>query len=200
MDSKNITMSMLKTILIIVVIISCIFFGMSLLKIEKEEEPKEKKIIHQEIIKKIEEISPIKIDTITEILEPPIGRIKIEKLNMNKPLYKMESNKNNVEENITILNGSTYPDIEQSTLFIAAHSGEGRIAYFKDLDQLKENDDIKIEYQGKEYIYQVTDIYEQPKNGYINGRIEKKRQLILTTCCPNKDNCQLIINCIEKES
>ena len=200
MDSKNITMSMLKTILIIVVIISCIFFGMSLLKIEKEEEPKEKKIIHQEIIKKIEEISPIKIDTITEILEPPIGRIKIEKLNMNKPLYKIESNKNNVEENITILNGSTYPDIEQSTLFIAAHSGEGRIAYFKDLDQLKENDDIKIEYQGKEYIYQVTDIYEQPKNGYINGRIEKKRQLILTTCCPKKDNCQLIINCIEKES
>ena len=41
---------------------------------------------------------------------------------------------------------------------------------------------------------------EQNKDGYIEGKIENQKQLVLTTCCPHKKDCQLIINAIEKES
>ena len=52
----------------------------------------------------------------------------------------------------------------------------------------------------KQYIYIVKDIWEEPKNGYINVNKENKKQLILTTCSPTNSKKQLIVNCIEKES
>ena len=85
-------------------------------------------------------------------------------------------------------------------MFIAAHSGIGKIAYFEELDELKPNDEIILNINNKTYKYIVKEYWEEKKNGYINVNKESKKQLILTTCSPNKDNYQLIINCIEKES
>jgi sortase (surface protein transpeptidase) len=55
-------------------------------------------------------------------------------------------------------------------------------------------------FKGKKYTYYVRDIWEEKKNGYINISEEDTKQLILTTCSPNRYGYQLIINCIEKES
>lgn len=181
---------MVKKIFITVIIISSIFFSLSFFKIEDN------------IIKYTIHIpSEIRIAK-TRIIqaERPIGKITIPKININKPLYDINSEKNNIEENITILKGSTYPDQDNSTLFIAAHSGDNKISFFENLDQLKKDDEITITYNNQNYTYIVKDIYEKEKDGYITGPIEKKKQLILTTCCPKKEACQLIINCIEKES
>ena len=94
---------------------------------------------------------------------------------------------------------SNYPDISNGILILAAHSGTGKIAYFEELDNLELKDNIIIRYKNKKYIYQITKIWEQKKNGYIKIKKENKKQLILTTCSPKKKNTQLIINCIEKE-
>ena len=185
---------MLKKVLIFLIVAISIMTSMSLMKIEKKEYIKNT----------IEMANPIKTGIINRIPvqleEQPIGKIKIPKLNIKKVLYDINSKKNNIEENITILNGSIYPDQENSILYIAAHSGTGDIAFFKDLDQLKIKDEVIIEYKNEEYTYVVQNIYEQEKDGYISGRRENKKQLVLTTCCPKKENCQLIINCTIKES
>ena len=135
-----------------------------------------------------------------EVTNKIIGKIIIKKINIKNNLYEKESIHNNVDKNITILNNSIEPTKDNSIMFIAAHSGTGKLAYFKDLDKLEINDEIILIYKDKKYIYIVKDIWEEKKNGYININREKKKQLVLTTCSPNRDNYQLIINCIEKES
>lgn len=129
-----------------------------------------------------------------------IGYIKIDKLNINEKLYKINSSENNVDKHVTILKESVLPDKENSIVFIAAHSGTGDIAYFKDLDKLKIRDNIILNINKKNYTYTVKEMWEDPKNGYININKEKEKQLVLTTCSPNNSKKQLIVNCIEKES
>ena len=91
------------------------------------------------------------------------------------------------------------PDKENSIIFLAAHSGRGEIAFFDDLDKLIEKDIITLEYNNELYSYEVTDIWEENKNGYIHINKGKNKQLILTTCSKKKDK-QLIINCVLKNT
>ena len=180
---------MLKKTFVILVFLSTIFISFSILKIDEEKETTNTYTIQKQ-----------KIYRKKEIEEQPIGKIIIPKIQIDKPLYDINSKNNNIEENITILKESIDPINTNSILFIAAHSGTGPIAFFEQLDQLEISDIVKIEYHQKQYTYQINKIYEQEKNGYISGLKEQKRQLVLTTCCPKKNNCQLIINGIEIES
>jgi len=128
-----------------------------------------------------------------------IGKIVIPKINLNRPLFDIESEENTIEKNITILKESTFPEHKNSIMIIAAHSGTGEIAYFNELDKLTEDDKIVLIIKNKKYNYIVNEIWEERKNGYININKSNKRQLILTTCSPTKTNYQLVINCIEKD-
>ena len=128
-----------------------------------------------------------------------INEYIIKKIGINKELYKIDSIENNVDKNITILEGSDLFDEESSFTIIAAHSGTGPIAYFKDLDKLNKNDEIEINYNGNNYTYIVKDIWNTKKTGSINVPKQNKKQLVLTTCSPNKNNYQLIINSTIKE-
>ena len=128
-----------------------------------------------------------------------IGNIIIDKININKPLYNINNNKNNIEENIEVLKESILPPNNNSIIFLAAHSGTSNISYFNELDKLNLKDEILLTINNKNYIYIVKDIYTKKKNGYININKEKNNQLILTTCDPNNNKNQLIINSIIKE-
>lgn len=128
-----------------------------------------------------------------------IGYIKINKIHLKEKLYSIGNKKNNVEENVTILKDSTFPNNNNSTMIIAAHSGTGKIAYFRDLDKLNVGDEVKLMINDKDYNYIIKNKWEEKKTGSIRFPMIKQKQLILTTCSPNKDNYQLIINCIIKE-
>ena len=132
--------------------------------------------------------------------ERPIATLTIKRIKLKEDLYNLDSPNNSIERHVTILKESTFPDQNNSILILAAHSGNGKIAYFEELDNLKINDTIKLVYKDKTYLYYVKDIWEEKKDGYININKENSNQLILTTCSPNKKGYQLIINCIEKES
>ena len=95
---------------------------------------------------------------------------------------------------------SIYRIIYISIIFIAAHSGEGKIAYFNELNKLKIDDKVIIKINNKKYTYLVKEMWEEKKNGFINVNKEPENQLILTTCSPFNKNKQLIVSCIEKES
>lgn len=136
---------------------------------------------------------------IKEILkDDSIGKLSINRINREFKLYDNE--KNNVEENVTILDGSIEPKEDDSIMFIAAHSGTGKIAYFNDLDKLKVDDEVVLYYKGIKYTYVVKDIWETEKDGDIEVFKDEKKQLILTTCSKKNNNKQLIINCTIKES
>lgn len=131
--------------------------------------------------------------------EEIIGNLIIDKINLDMPLYNIESKNNNIEENVTILNESILPPNEKSIIILAAHSGTSKVSYFNDLDKLKINDTILLTINNIKNTYQITNIYKQKKNGYIKVNKENKDQLILTTCDPNNNKYQLIINSTKKE-
>lgn len=172
---------MYKKILLVIIII--LVFILTPTKINKP-----KRII-ADIAPKIN----IKLNTreqeVTIKNEEIIGEIQIPKINLSKALYKQESKLNNVEENVTILKVDL-PNI----IVLAAHSGTGKNAYFKDLNKLKINDTVNLKYIDNNYKYKVISIYEQKKSGYINIVEKDFSQLFLTTCSNSKDK-QLIIEC-----
>lgn len=132
-----------------------------------------------------------------------IGKLVIKELNINNYIYDFNSSKNTVEKNVEILDGSILPDNNNSSIiFLAAHSGNGKIAYFKNLDKLKIGDEIYFYYNNYKYIYQAVDIFEITKDGDIELNKISDNQLVLTTCSPNNSDMQLVVNSklIRKES
>ena len=131
----------------------------------------------------------------------PIGRLIIEKIKLDQALYDINSPNNNVEENVTILEGSSLPTDNKGTIFVAAHNGTGDIAYFNDLDKLKVNDEIIFKYNNINYHYLVDKIFEEEKDGDIEITKSSDNQLVLTTCSKKDSKKQLIVNSnlIQKE-
>ena len=116
-----------------------------------------------------------------------IGTLTIDKLNLSKKIYNINSSHNNVEENVTILND------DMNLIVLAAHSGPGYIAFFNDLDKLELNDTVNLTYNNKKLVYKVTNIEEQPKDGTIEINKTDKQRLILTTCSKKDKTKQLVV-------
>lgn len=112
-----------------------------------------------------------------------IGYLIIPKINLTKGFVDRRSSENDVEKNIYIVDGATYPDVEKGNFIIAAHSGPGWQAFFNDLYQLSIGDQIYVTYKGKKYTYQLTNVYKQEKTGKIAiYRNYEKSTLTLITC------------------
>ncbi len=188
---------MLKAIIKISLIL-IIYIGSCYL-IYKQEKPNEKyhlpKFNIQEIKEKLENEVKKEIEADTSI-----GEIRIDSINLKEKLYPIDDKKNNVDENVTILKESISPHNNNSIFILAAHSGTGPYAYFKNLNKVNINDIVTLLYEDNEYKYIVKDSWETEKDGDIEVKKEEANQLILTTCSPTDNTKQLVINCIKKES
>ena len=139
------------------------------------------------VIKKEKEKEEEKPEYIQEyddvITNEYIGYLIIPKINLTKGFVDRRSTENDVEKNIYIVDGATYPDVEKGNFIIAAHSGPGWQAFFNELYQLTIGDQIYVTYKGKKYTYQLTNVYKQEKTGKIAiYRNYEKSTLTLITC------------------
>ncbi len=125
-------------------------------------------------------------------IEKPYLYLEINKINLNKPIYKINSKQNNVEQNVTTLTETQTPNKANSHIILAAHSGNGSNAYFNNIDKLNKNDKLILKYNNNKYTYIIKDIWEENKNGYIHVKKEAQNTLVLTTCSKNKGK-QLVI-------
>ncbi len=122
-----------------------------------------------------------------------IGYLNIPKINLTKGFLDKRSEDNDVEKNILVVKGSTYPDVEKGNFILAGHSGTGWKAFFNDLYKLEKNDEAYITYKNKKYIYKIVNIYTQPKTGTIAiYRDYDKTTLTLVTCTNNDSKTQTI--------
>ncbi len=118
-----------------------------------------------------------------EDLEHYIGYLEIPKINFNRGFYSKNSEFNNVELNIQVLNDSSYPDTKNSNLIIVGHSGDAYNSYFTDLKYLSIEDELVITYKNHKYHYLIKDIYDVEKTGTVNiKRNQYKNTLTLITC------------------
>lgn len=149
----------------------------SLYEINEEEDIKE--------IKEEEDEGPV--------TDEYIGYLTIPKINLTKGFVDKRSSENDVEKNILIINGSNYPDVENGNFILAGHSGTGWKAFFNELYQLNINDEAYVTYKGKKYVYNLVNIYTQPKVGKVAiYRNYDVRTLTLITCTNNDQTTQTI--------
>ncbi len=122
-----------------------------------------------------------------------IGNIEIPKINLNRGFVSMDSIYNDVDRNIEIVKGSTYPNVDKGNFILAAHSGNSYLSYFHNLYKLVKGDMVYVNYQKKRYSYKIVNIYEQPKTGKISiYRDTNKSCLTLVTCTRNSKDKQTV--------
>lgn len=133
--------------------------------------------------------------TETEKVEDFIAVIEIPKINLRNGIYEKSSTLNNVDKNVQILKESSFPDENNGNVILAAHSGSGKIAYFKNLVKLKKGDDVNIYYNNSLYSYKVEKIYEVDKTGKIELEDHSSSVLTLITCSEKDKTKQIVIIC-----
>ena len=135
-----------------------------------------------------------------EVTNNYIGYLSIPKINLKKGFLDKRSPDNDVEKNILVVEGSSYPTKDKGNLILAGHSGTGWKAFFNDLYKLNKGDKAIVTYKGKTYTYKITNIYTQPKVGKIAiYRNYDKITLTLITCT-NHDSTTQTIYIAELES
>lgn len=122
-----------------------------------------------------------------------LGILTIDKINLQQGFYDKNNQHNNVSENLTFLAPSNYPDEKNGNVILVAHSGVTRIAYFKNLYQLKVGDIAKVEYKGHLYTYKIDNIYNETKDGNVTiYRDTTKQTLTMITCTKNDNTKQTV--------
>lgn len=144
----------------------------------------------------IEEDGIKREETVTDqgpVTNEYIGYLNIPKINLTKGFLDKRSTENDVEKNILVVEGSSYPDVEKGNLILAGHSGTGWKAFFNDLYKLEKNDVAYVTYKNKKYTYKIVNIYTQPKVGTIAiYRNYDKTTLTLVTCTNDDSTTQTI--------
>ena len=158
----------------------------------------EKEGIENYIIKSTENISEesekvIKENTIKKNVNY-YAVLEIPKINLKKGLYEKSSYMNNVNRSIYILKESVFPNEQEiSNIYLASHSGNSKVSYFKNLYKVNINDYIYLFFNGNKYIYEVYDKYEIDKKGLLHINKTDKSKITLITCKVGTDK-QYVFN------
>ena len=122
-----------------------------------------------------------------------LGVLEIPKISLKRGFYSFDSKYNNIQYNVTILSGSSLPDVSGGNLILMAHSGDAYISYFAYLYKLEVGDLAFITYNGNKYEYRIVDIYEVLKNGIVSIRRNRNATtLTMITCTKNSDTLQTV--------
>ena len=121
------------------------------------------------------------------------GVLEIPKIWLKRGFYNVGSKYNNIQYNVTMVNGSTMPGSGPGNLMLMAHSGDSYISYFAYLYRLDVGDDCYITYNGISYHYQIVRIYEVEKLGMMVLSYDpNKMTLALVTCTKDNDSLQTV--------
>ena len=170
-----------------------IYSSMNLL-LYKEETPEnieQKEVEKEEQENQTEE--PVEKEDTPVISYNYIGTLEVPRIKLERGFLSIDSPYNNVDRNITVINGSTYPNEANNNLIIAAHSGNCAICYFDKLYKLEINDKAVVTYSGYKYTYKLVSTYDVEKTGKVEIRRNmEKNTLTLITCTHNSDTKQSV--------
>ena len=121
------------------------------------------------------------------------GVLEIPKIGLKRGFYNTDSRYNSIQYNVSTVAGSSMPDVANGNLMLMAHSGDAYISFFAYLYRLNIGDNAYVTYQGKQYKYQIVNIYTVPKTGKVAiYRNYNKTTLTLITCTKNDDTTQTV--------
>lgn len=114
------------------------------------------------------------------------GYLIIKKINFNKGFYNMSDKRNNIKDNIKLVQD------KNDAIIFASYSGKN--GFFNNLVLLKLNDEIIIQKSNVNFHYIIKEIYLEKKDGNIKiNKSKDEKIIVLTTDSPGKRGYQLII-------
>lgn len=117
-----------------------------------------------------------------------LGILEIKSIKLKRGFYDINSKLNDVDKNIEVIKSSLMPNIKNSNLILASHSGNSDISYFKNLDKLKLGDIASVYYHKNKYDYKLVNYYEVIKSGKVQIiKNNDVNNLTLITCKKNSD-------------
>ena len=129
----------------------------------------------------------------TENFDKYLGILEIPKIRLKKGFYNVDSRYNSIQYNVTVIQGSTFPDVAGGNLMLMAHSGTAYISYFRYLYKLQVGDMAYVTYGGNKYQYRIVNIYNVDKTGSVTiQRNFDVTTLTLITCTYNDDTKQTV--------
>ncbi|MBQ9833630.1 MAG: sortase [Bacilli bacterium] len=174
-----------------------LFYNIYNFYINRAEEKQAEEFINNPVVEDTPVIEETTEEVKEEVKQPEtynyVGVLEIPKINFKRGFLDIKDKNNNVNKNIQVLENSAMPNVNGGLLVIAGHSGSGRVAFFRNLYKLKENDQIYIYYENIKYIYQVQKYYEETKDGDISIDKNSESTLVLTTCSQTDKNKQIVI-------
>lgn len=127
--------------------------------------------------------------------------LEIDPIRLRREIYEADSKYNHVDQNILLHHASVMPTGETAShVILAAHSGNGANAYFKDLYLLKVSDTVKLYYQGMIWYYEIVDIEYQEKTGILYLKEDFEQMITLITCTKDDANTQTVYYGILKDT
>lgn len=122
-----------------------------------------------------------------------LGVLEIPRISLKRGFYNIDSKYNDISHNVTLVKGSTMPDIDKGNLILMAHSGDAYVSYFAYLYKMKIGNYIYITYNGVKYKYKLVNIYDVAKTGSVTiVRNYDKTTLTLITCTKDDSTKQTI--------
>ena len=118
--------------------------------------------------------------------------LEIPKINLKKGMVESTKNFSSINYAISIDKSSNYPN-EEGNFILYAHSGNSKIAYFRNLNKLNINDEVFVYYEGIKYSYQIINKYEIEKTGKMEVIRDSKRKLITMVTCISNTNKQVVL-------
>lgn len=126
-----------------------------------------------------------------------IGVLEIPSIGVKRGFLNINDKNNVVNKNIQVIEKSDMPDIKNGNLIIAAHSGSGRVSYFKNLYKLATSDTTYIHYNGVKYTYSVVDRYEVEKTGEVVIKRNNDKTTLTLISCSQTDKTKQIVYILE---
>lgn len=118
--------------------------------------------------------------------------LEIPKINLKKGMVESTKNFSSINYAISIDKSSNYPN-EEGNFILYAHSGNSKIAYFRNLNKLNVNDEVFVYYEGVKYSYQIINKYEIEKTGKMEVIRDSNRKLITMVTCISNTNKQVVL-------
>ena len=132
--------------------------------------------------------------------EPPVinydkylGVLEIPKIGLKRGFHGTDSKYNDIQYNVTLVKGSTMPDVPNGNLILMAHSGDAYNSYFNYLYRLDIGNSAYVTYKGNKYQYKLVNVYSVPKVGSVTiTRNFDRTTLTLITCTNNDPTSQTV--------
>lgn len=120
--------------------------------------------------------------------------IEIPHISLKTGIVMSDKTFSSMDRSVSIYPNSDMPDVDGGNFILFAHSGNSRISYFKNINKLNIDDNIKIYYKNSEYKYKVIKKYKiHETDDTPLHKMQNKTIISLITCDKTNSDYRLVV-------